>query len=74
VAAAYHHRQIGRTQLIRSALPLYMGRVASFVREVADQDAEGVEHRLEELCGEFERAKPYLVERWQSAHGIDRGT
>ena len=73
VAAAYHHRQIDRGQLIRSALPLYMGRVASFVREVEDQDAEGVEHRLEELCVEFERAKPYLVERWQLTHGNEPG-
>jgi glycosyltransferase involved in cell wall biosynthesis len=63
-AAAYHHRRIDRQHLIRSFLPLYMGRVASFVREVAESDAPAVEERLERLCQVFEENKPYLVERW----------
>lgn len=69
IAAAYHHRRMDREQLIRSSLPLYMGRVASFVREVADLEAPAVEERLERLCVEFESAKPYLVERWQPRRG-----
>lgn len=67
IAAAHRHRRIDRHQLIRSALPLYMGRVASFVQEIAAEDAAGVERRLERLCDEFERAKPYLIERWRLA-------
>ena len=63
-AAAHHHRRIDRHHLIRSFLPLYMGRVASFVREVADSDAPAVEERLERLCRVFEENKGYLVERW----------
>ena len=63
-AAAYHHRVIDRQHLVRSFLPLYMGRVASFVREVAASDAAAVEDRLERLCLAFESAKPYLLERW----------
>jgi hypothetical protein len=66
IAAAYHHHRLDRRQLIQSSLPLYMGRVASFVNEVADLDAPGVEDRLERLCLEFESAKSYLVQRWQS--------
>jgi glycosyltransferase involved in cell wall biosynthesis len=69
LAAAYHHRLMDRQHLIRSMLPLYMGRVASFVREVADLDAPQVEERLEQLCREFEAAKPYLIDRWSGAGG-----
>jgi hypothetical protein len=72
VAAAYHHRRLDRGHLIRSTLPLYLGRVASFVREVADEGAGGVELRLERLCLEFEKAKRYLVERWHAARRDDR--
>jgi hypothetical protein len=63
-AVAYHHRVIDRQHLVRSFLPLYMGRVASFVREVAHSDAGAVEDRLERLCLAFESAKPYLLDRW----------
>jgi glycosyltransferase involved in cell wall biosynthesis len=67
IAAGYHHRVIDREQLIRASLPLYMGRVASFVREVADLDAEEVEGRLEHLCRQFEADKPYLLARWEAS-------
>jgi glucosylglycerate synthase len=63
-AVGYHHRVMDRQHLVRSILPLYMGRVASFVGEVAASDATGVEARLERLCVAFESAKPSLVERW----------
>jgi glucosylglycerate synthase len=69
LAAAYHHRVMDRQHLIRSSLPLYMGRVASFVREVADLDAPAVEDRLEHLCRQFEAAKPYLLDRWRAPGG-----
>ena len=39
LAAAYHRRVSERDALVRSTLPLYMGRVASFVTEMADADA-----------------------------------
>ena len=65
-AVGYHHRAMDREHLVRSFLPLYMGRVASFVSEVAASDAAGVEERLEQLCVAFESAKPHLVERWQA--------
>jgi glycosyltransferase involved in cell wall biosynthesis len=66
-AAAFHHRTIDRQHLIRSFLPLYMGRVASFVREVAESDAPEVEERLDRLCQVFEANKEHLLERWRSS-------
>jgi hypothetical protein len=53
-----------RSHLMRSTLPLYMGRVASFVKEVASSDAADVERRLEQLCEVFESEKDRLRRRW----------
>jgi glucosylglycerate synthase len=64
LAAAFHHRVRDREALVRASLPLYMGRVASFVLEMADADAGRVEARIEELCGVFERQKAHLRQRW----------
>jgi hypothetical protein len=64
LAAAYHRRVSERDALVRSTLPLYMGRVASFVTEMADADAGQVEARLERLCVIFEQEKDYLRARW----------
>ena len=61
LAAGYHHRVLNRQHLIRSSLPLYLGRVGLFVMEAADLEATGVEERLERLCLEFESAKPHLA-------------
>jgi hypothetical protein len=64
LAAAYHHRVPDRDALVRATLPLYMGRVASFVLEMADANATQVESRIEQLCATFEREKDYLRQRW----------
>jgi glycosyltransferase involved in cell wall biosynthesis len=64
LASACHRRVIDRDHLLRSTLPLYMGWVGSFVRQMADCDAPAVDARLESLCVAFERARPYLVDRW----------
>jgi hypothetical protein len=64
LAAAYHLRVPERDALVRATLPLYMGRVASFVIEMADADARQVEARIEQLCETFELEKAYLQQRW----------
>ncbi len=69
LAAAYHGAALNRDHVLQSLTPLYLGRTASFVLETADTDADGVEGIIEELCREFEVAKPYLIERWDSAKG-----
>ncbi len=66
LAAAYHRRVSERDALVRSTLPLYMGRVASFVTEMAEADAPQVEARLEKLCTTFEQEKDYLRGRWSA--------
>jgi hypothetical protein len=61
---AYHHRRFPVDHLLRSLIPLYLGRTASFVLEMAESTAEEVEARLENLCGVYEKFKPELLRRW----------
>ena len=66
---AYHKGQVHRDHLLRSMVPLYLGWVASFVKENRESDAEKVEEEIESLCTVFETMKPYLIERWGVAEG-----
>jgi glucosylglycerate synthase len=63
-AVAYHKSVINRDHIIQALAPLYRGKMLTFVLENRDGSAEDVEHSVETLCGEFERLKPYLLERW----------
>jgi hypothetical protein len=45
-------------------IPLYLGRVASFVKENQESSAREVEEKIESLCKIFEEMKPYLIETW----------
>jgi hypothetical protein len=64
LAVACHCRMRERGDLVRAALPLYMGRVASFVAEIAEAGAEAVEARIEHLCAVFEAQKDDLRRTW----------
>ncbi len=67
VAAGYHRRLLDRDHLLRSLIPLYLGRTASFVLDVREADAVLVEAKIETLAREFETQKPYLLEQWNAA-------
>jgi hypothetical protein len=64
-AASYHHAAIDRDHLIQALVPLYRGRIYSFLQEHHDSSPEDIEAHSENLCQEFERQKAYLVERWK---------
>jgi len=64
-AAAYEHKRLPREQLLRSLVPLYLGRTASFVLETATSGAEEVEQRISTLAEEYVAQKPHLLERWR---------
>ncbi|HET9436014.1 MAG TPA: hypothetical protein VFO50_04095 [Candidatus Limnocylindrales bacterium] len=49
---------------VASLVPIYFGRVASFVVENRDLSTDRAEHQVERQAREFERLKPYLVARW----------
>lgn len=65
-ALAYRNRLIQRDELIQKLIPLYHGKTLSFVLETQAMNNQQVEELIEDQCLQFEKAKPYLVERWFS--------
>jgi len=63
-AVAYYKGSIHREHLLKSMIPLYLGRVASFVMENQKSSAIEVEEEIESLCMVFDEMKPYLIECW----------
>lgn len=63
-ALGHHYAVVHRDHLLRSLVPLYLGRTAAFV--LATQAATGAETEaaFERVGAAFERQKSYLVERW----------
>jgi hypothetical protein len=69
-AVAYHQRKAAppevRDRLVGSLVPIYFGRTASFAIEIKDMPTYEAEEIIERLCDEFEKLKPYLLQRWNS--------
>src|SRR6202521_791599 len=65
-AASYHHAVINRDHLVQALVPLYRGMTYSFLMEHSDSSAADMEAVSESLCAEFERQKPYLMEKWKA--------
>jgi hypothetical protein len=63
-AIAYRRRALPRDQLLRSLVPLYLGRTASFVLATRESDAAEVEAAITALADEFVRQKADLRARW----------
>ncbi|HEY7590583.1 MAG TPA: hypothetical protein VH723_06290 [Candidatus Limnocylindrales bacterium] len=53
--------------MVAALVPIYFGRVGSFVIENRAVTTDQAEERVERQAREFELLKPYLLERWQSA-------
>lgn len=66
-AAGFRRRALPPTTLIRSLVPLYLGKVATFVAETEAGTAEEAEARLEELALAYERGKGVLEATWGAA-------
>jgi len=65
VAARDHPDQVDA--FVAALVPIYFGRVASFVIENRDLTTERAEDQVERQARELERLKGYLVERWGGA-------
>ena len=50
--------------VLESFIPLYFGFIASFVFKTKDMTNQEAENVIEDLCLEFEKQKPYLIENW----------
>jgi len=64
LACAFKDHPWRREHVTSSLAPLYMGRLASFLREIEAMPAEEVAARVEQLCFSFEKAKPDLIRQW----------
>ena len=58
-------RVVYRDHLLRSFVPLYLGRTAAFVLATRGRDAATVEGAQEAVAIAFEHGKSYLVDRWR---------
>lgn len=65
-ASAYHHTVINRDHLLQSLVPLYRGRIYSYLVQHHNSTPEEMEEDTENLCHEFEKQKPYLLEKWKA--------
>jgi hypothetical protein len=61
--------EVDTGQMVAALVPIYFGRVGSFVIETRHQTTTDAEERVERQAREFELLKPYLVERWQAEAG-----
>jgi len=64
-ALGYRLHVMNRGHLLRALTPLYLGWLATFVRQVGLASFEDVERRLQQLCFVYEAQKPYLISRWR---------
>jgi len=63
-AMGYQHVDGEREQLLASLMPLYFGKVYSFVLRTERMSIQEAEEYIEDQCMAFEDARPYLDERW----------
>src|SRR5688500_412033 len=61
----------GIEAMVASLVPIYFGRVGSFVIENRHITTEQAEERVERQAREFELLKPYLVDRWAERPGAE---
>jgi hypothetical protein len=54
---------------VAALVPIYFGRVGSFVIENRRITTDETEERVERQAREYELQKPYLVERWRARFG-----
>ena len=65
-AASYSRSVINRDHIIQALAPLFRGRAFTYLTENRTASAVEVERNIENLCLEFERLKPYLLQMWKS--------
>jgi glucosylglycerate synthase len=64
-ALAWRLRTLSRVHVLGAFTPLYLGWVASWIREASTLSHAEVELRLEQFARAWEEKKPYLLSRWR---------
>lgn len=63
-AIGYYTYNDERAMLLASLMPLFFGKVYSFVLRTERMSTQEAEEYIEDQCMVFEEARPYLDERW----------
>jgi glucosylglycerate synthase len=66
-AYAYKVELVQRDELLRVLVPLFHGKTLSFAADTEPMNTHQAEEFLEEQCLQFEKSKPYLLDRWFSS-------
>lgn len=64
-ARAFHAKPIDRSSIMKTMVPLYLGKVASFVYKTLYSSAQQAEESIGEIVQSFIGNKPYLKDIWQ---------
>jgi len=64
-AVAHHERRLARDHLIRALTPLYLGRVAAFLREAWMSSPAALVSIFDQIGRAFEVEKEHLAARWR---------
>jgi len=64
-AASYHWDVLSRDHVVQALVPLYRGKTSSYLIRHQDSSFEQIDADSEVLCREFEKQRPYLIERWK---------
>jgi len=64
-ALAHHDRRLPRDHLIRALTPLYLGRVAAFLREARVSSPAALVAIFDQIGQAFEVEKEHLAARWR---------
>ncbi len=65
-SVAYRHAaESKRTDLLDSLLPLYLGKVLTFVKKTERMSVQQAEDYVESECTVFEECKPHLIKIWE---------
>jgi hypothetical protein len=64
-AVAYHERRLPRDHLLRALTPLYLGRVAAFLRETQAGPPSRIPTLIEGIGMAFEAERAPLSARWR---------
>jgi hypothetical protein len=65
MAVGFRDRAVERNLMLASLLPLYCGKVFSFVQKTERMSVKQVEELIENECLVFEELRPYLNKRWK---------
>jgi len=66
-SVAYKNEVVEREALLKSLLPLFVGKTLSLIKKTERMSIQQAEEYIENECMIFEEAKPYLLSQWLNA-------